>query len=207
MIVSNNLLKHYRFGASQRTSRIGRVTLAALFFVRFGILALGARTIWMEESKNFICNSSQMLCTPSCFDEFSPISSFNLFALQLVVLFTHALSVTYWSRSTNQASETWLQAYFRERKFQVIMHMLCLLSRMVIESVFIYTYYEVTGGVWLPEVTQCRTRFCEKNVICTDMNSFGKNIFSLSLCVVSFTSIIICSLELVLSLLPRRSPK
>ncbi|XP_063313427.1 gap junction beta-1 protein-like [Pelobates fuscus] len=194
-------------GASQLTSRIGRVSLAAFFFVRFGLLAVGARSVWMEEEKSFICNSSQLLCAPSCFDEFSPISSFNLFALQLVVLITHALSVTCWNRSTNQAAETQLQAYLRGRKVQVVLHILCLLSRVVIEGIFIFTYYEMSGGFLHPAVTKCHTQLCEKNVICTDLNSFSKNFFSLGLCAVSALSILICLMEVVISPLHRHPPK
>ncbi|XP_053320914.1 gap junction beta-1 protein-like [Spea bombifrons] len=194
-------------GTSYLASRLGRVSLAALFFVRFGILAVGGRSIWMEEEKNFMCNSTQLLCTPSCFDEFSPISSFNLFALQLVVLVTHALSVTCWNRSTSQAKETRLQAHLSRRNVQITLHILCLLSRILIEGVFVFTFYKVSGGFVHPAVTHCRSHLCERFVVCTDLNAFTKNVFSLGLCAASVLSIIICCSELIITSLPRQRAK
>ncbi|KAM8962143.1 gap junction beta-1 protein-like [Pelodytes ibericus] len=194
-------------GVSQLTTRIGRVSLAAFFFVRFGILAFGARSVWMEEKRNFICNSSQVLCTPSCFEEFSPISSFNIFALQLIVLVTHSLSVTCWNRSTYQPKETQLQAYLRGKKTQTILHMLCLLSRVLIEGVFIFTFYKVFGGFVLPAETRCHTHLCERFVTCTDLNAVSKNVFNACLCAASALSIIICLRELVVALLPKHAAK
>ncbi|KAM4807843.1 gap junction beta-1 protein-like [Rhinophrynus dorsalis] len=184
-------------GASHLTSRLGQGILTILFFIRFGILAVGARTLWKEEEKNFICNSTQLLCPASCFDEFCPISSFNLFSLQLVVLLTHSLSVACYNRTEYKAKEGWLQAHCRGRKAQMKLHMLCLLSRLFIESLFIFIYFKVSGGLLHPEWTQCHSHLCEPFVTCMDLNSGIKNVFSLCLCAVSAFCGTICLVELV----------
>ncbi|XP_075467543.1 gap junction beta-1 protein-like [Ascaphus truei] len=187
-------------GTSHLTSRLGRVSLAVLFFTRCGFLAVGGRTVWREEEKDFVCNSSRLLCTSSCFDDFSPISPFNLFSLQLVVLLTHALSVACFRRPDSQAKAGWLQAHFRGRMAQLWLHLLCLLSRVLIEGIFVLTFYKVSGGLLRPAVTHCHSQLCEPQVTCIDLNSTTKNIFSLCLCAVSTASCMVCLGEIAAAL-------
>ncbi|XP_040276343.1 gap junction beta-1 protein-like [Bufo bufo] len=186
-------------GMSSVASRISRASLSVLFFIRFGILLLGYKTIWLDEERDFICNSTRLLCMPSCFDEFLPISSFNLFALQIVALLTHSLCVACLARSAIQAREGWLQAQLRRKKVQMNLHVIGLLSRMLIEVLFILTYFKVTEGFVHQKTIHCRSTLCEKSVICTDINSTVKNIFSLCLCAASATSAMVCLWELVAS--------
>ncbi|KAM4709315.1 gap junction beta-2 protein-like isoform 1-T2 [Discoglossus pictus] len=187
-------------GVSSLASRLGRAGLAVLFFIRFGILAVGARTVWLDEEKDFTCNSSIQLCSVSCFNEFSPISSFNLFTLQLVVLITHGLSVACYTKLDSQAKGGWLKTQFRSKKSQLKLHILWLLCRFLIEGLFIFTFYMVSGGFLRSEVTQCHTQLCESLVTCTDENSDIKNIFNICLCVTSATSGVICLGEILFAL-------
>ncbi|XP_075707178.1 gap junction beta-1 protein-like [Rhinoderma darwinii] len=187
-------------GVSSIASKISRAFLSVLFFIRFGILLVGCKSIWQDEENDFICNSSRLLCLPSCFDEFSPISSFNLFALQMVALLTHSLCVACFSRPAFQAREGWLQVQLRRKKVQFNLHVFGLISRMLIEFLFILTYYKVTEGFVHRRTIHCHSTLCEKSVICTDVNSTVKNIFSLCLCAASATSAMICLWELIASL-------
>ncbi|XP_063777206.1 gap junction beta-1 protein-like [Pseudophryne corroboree] len=189
-------------GATSLASRLSRACLAVLFFIRFGILLIGCRTIWQDEEKDFICNSSKLLCKPSCFDEFSPISSFNLFSLQMVALLTHSLCVACFSRSSYQAREGWLHAQLRRKQVQRKLHVIILMSRMFIEGIFIFTFYKVTDGFVHKRTVQCHSTLCESLVTCTDANPTIKSIFSMCLCTASAASAIICLWELVTSLQP-----
>lgn len=184
-------------GMSSIASRISRALLSVLFFLRFGILLLGCKTVWLDEEKDFVCNSTRLLCAPSCFDDFSPISSFNLFSLQIVALLTHALCVTCFTRPAFQQREGWIQTQLRRKKVQFTFHVIGLISRMIIEVLFILTYYKVTEGFVHRSRIRCRSTLCEKSVICTDVRSFVKNMFSLCLCAASATSAAICLWELV----------
>ncbi|XP_053556636.1 gap junction beta-7 protein-like [Bombina bombina] len=185
-------------GVLPLASHISRAALAVLFFVRFGILAVGTWTIWRDEEKDFTCNSSRLLCSTSCFDEFSPISSFNLFSLQLVVLITHGLSVACYIRLGSIRKGAWVQ--FRNIRVQVKLHILWLLSRAIIEGLFIFTYCKVSGGFLRPAVTQCHSQLCEEQIICTDQTSYIKNILNLCICTASAASGFICLKEIVESL-------
>ncbi|KAM3936524.1 gap junction beta-2 protein-like [Leptodactylus fuscus] len=184
-------------GVSSLTSKISRAILSVLFFIRFGILLLGCKTIWQDEEKDFVCNSTRILCVPSCFDEYLPISSFNIFALQMVALVTHSLCVACFARTSFQLSEGWLQAQFRRRNVQFNLHVIGLISRILIEAIFILTYYKVAEGFWLQSSIHCRSTLCEKSVICRDINSTVKNIFSLCLCAASVSSAMICLWEII----------
>ncbi|XP_075046650.1 gap junction beta-1 protein-like [Mixophyes fleayi] len=187
-------------GTSSHTSRVSRACLAILFFTRFGILLVGCRTFWQDEEKDFICNSSKLLCTPSCFDEFSPLSSFNLFSLQMVALLTHSLCVACFSRSSYQTREGWLHAQLKRKQVQMRLHVIGLMSRMLIEVIFIFTFYKVTEGFVHKRTVQCHSTLCESLVICTDVNSTIKNMFSMCLCASSASSAMICLWELMASL-------
>ncbi|XP_069820581.1 gap junction beta-1 protein-like [Dendropsophus ebraccatus] len=187
-------------GVASTASKISRGILSVLFFIRFGILLLGCKTVWYDEEKYFLCNSTRLLCMPSCFDEFSPISSFNFFGLQMVALLTHSLCVACFTHSAFQAKEGWLQDQLRRKKVQLYLHVIGLTSRILIEVLFILTYYKITEGFVHRRTIHCHSTLCEKSVICTDVNSTVKNIFSLCLCAASATSAMICLGELVTSL-------
>ncbi|XP_068127323.1 gap junction beta-1 protein-like [Hyperolius riggenbachi] len=193
-------------GTSSLTSRLSRVCLVVLFCVRCGLLLVGCRTIWQDEEKNFICNSTRILCKPSCFDEFSPISSFNLFSLQTVALVTHAMCVAFLTRSGYQAKEGWLHAQLRRKTVQMKLHILGLISRILIEGLFILTFYKVTEGFIHRRTIHCHTAMCEPFVFCTDINSTIKNVFSLCMCAASAASVMICAWEL-LNCLPSNQHK
>ncbi|KAM5193299.1 gap junction beta-3 protein-like [Mantella aurantiaca] len=184
-------------GSSSLASRLSRVCLAVLLCARFGILIFGYRTVWENEENNFHCNTSKILCKPSCFDEFSPFSSFNLFALQLVALLTHSLCVVCFSRSAYQGKEGWLHSQLRRKTVQMKLHIIALISRILIEGLFILTFYKVTVGFVHSRTTQCHTTLCEPFVICTDINATAKDIFSLCLCAASAASAMICFWELL----------
>lgn len=184
-------------GSSSLASRIGRVGLAVLLCARLGILMVGYRTIWQDEEKNFHCNTSKLLCKPSCFDEFSPFSSFNLFALQLVCLLTQSMCVVCFTRSAYQGKEGWMHAQLRKRTVQMKLHIIALMSRILIEGLFILTFYKVTEGFVQKRTTQCHTTLCEPFVICTDINAAVKNILNLCLCAASAASAMICFWELL----------
>ncbi|XP_018419950.1 PREDICTED: gap junction beta-1 protein-like [Nanorana parkeri] len=184
-------------GSSSLASRLGRVCLAVLFCARFGILIVGYRTVWEEEEKNFHCNTSNLLCRPICFDEFSPISSFNIFSLHLVVLLTHSMCVIYFSSSAYQVKEGWLHSQLRRKSVQTKLHIIVLISRILIEGLFIFTFYKVTDGFAHRRTTRCETTLCEPFVICTDLNAFLKNILSLCHCAASAASAMICFKELL----------
>ncbi|XP_071982668.1 gap junction beta-1 protein-like [Engystomops pustulosus] len=188
-------------GVSLNASKLSRAILSVLFFLRFGILLLGCKTVWYDEEKDFVCNSTRILCVPSCFDEFSPISSFNLFALQMVALFTHSLCVACFARSSFHVREGWLQAQLRRKKVQFHIHVFGMISRIVIEVLFIFTYYKVVEGFGQRKTINCHSTLCEKYVVCSDMKSTVKTVFSLCLCAASASSATICLWELTTSLL------
>ncbi|KAM4049828.1 gap junction beta-1 protein-like [Anomaloglossus baeobatrachus] len=187
-------------GVSSIASKISRAILSVLLFIRFGILLLGCKTVWLDEEKDFLCNSTRILCLPSCLDEFSPISSFNLFSLQMVALLTHSLCVACFARSTFQTREGWIQTQLRRKKVQFNLHVIGLISRILVELLFILTYYKITEGFVHRRTIHCQSTFCEKSVICTDVNSTVKNIFSLCMCAASGISAMICLWELMASL-------
>ncbi|XP_077108762.1 gap junction beta-1 protein-like [Ranitomeya variabilis] len=187
-------------GVSSIASKMSRAILSVLLFIRIGILLLGCKTVWLDEEKDFLCNSTRLLCLPSCFDEFSPISSFNLFSLQMVALLTHSLCVAFFARSTFQARDGWLHAQLRRKNVQFNLHFIGLISRILIEVLFILTYYKITEGFVHRRTIHCQSTLCEKSVICTDVNSTVKNIFSLCLCAASGVSAMICWWELIVSL-------
>ncbi|XP_066458173.1 gap junction beta-1 protein-like [Eleutherodactylus coqui] len=187
-------------GMSSVASKISRAALSVLFFIRFGILFLGCKTIWQDEERDFLCNSTRSLCRPSCFDEFLPISPFSLFAFQMVAVLTHSLCVACFARSAFQVREGWLQTQLRRKKVQFNLHVIGLISRMLIEVLFILTYYKVTEGFVHRRTFHCQSALCERSVICTDMNSTVKNAFSWCLCAASAGSAGICLWELIASL-------
>ncbi|OCT97530.1 hypothetical protein XELAEV_18009758mg [Xenopus laevis] len=184
-------------GASHLISELGQATLTILCFIRFGILAVGSQTLWKDEEKHYTCNSTQLLCQPTCFDEYSPISSFNLFSLQLVVLFTLSLSLVCYNQSRHKNREGSLLSHFQGRN-QLKLHILHLLSRMLIESIFIFTFFNVSTGQ--SGAAQCHSAHCEAFVSCLDLREGAKKMVSLGFCTASAVSGMICLGELLSSL-------
>ncbi|KAE8631701.1 hypothetical protein XENTR_v10001281 [Xenopus tropicalis] len=186
-------------GVSHFTSELGRTILIILSFIRFGILAVGSQTLWKDEEMDFSCNSTQLLCQPSCFDEYCPISSFNLFSLQLVVLFTLSLSLICYMPSKYKNREGSLLGHLQGRN-QLKLHILHLLSRILIESIFIVTFFKVSPGLLQSGVAQCHSVQCEAFVICVDLKEEAKQMFSIGFCAASAVSGFICLGELLSSL-------
>ncbi|OCU00449.1 hypothetical protein XELAEV_18006226mg [Xenopus laevis] len=186
-------------GASHLTSELGRATLTILCFIRFGILAVGSETVWKDEEKDFTCNSSQLLCPLSCFDEYCPISSFNLFSLQLVVLFTLSLSFVCYNQSHRKNREGSLLGHLQGRH-QLKLHILHLLSRSLIETILIFTFFKVSTGLLQSGAAQCQSLYCEPFVICVDQREGAKKMFSFGFCTASAVSGMVCLGELLSSL-------
>ncbi|XP_069468327.1 gap junction beta-2 protein-like [Ambystoma mexicanum] len=192
-------------GASARTTPLGRACLAVLFCLRLGALAIGAKTLWRHEERDFTCNSSSEICHSSCFDAFSPVSPFNFFTLQLVVLLTQALALANYSRQNSAAKGRWLRYPFKSRAGLVRLHFLFLLAKMAIECIFLITFCELYGGLLQPGVVKCHLDQCEEHVACLVHNSSAKNVFNVFMLSASFSCILLCLAEACTVLLELRS--
>ncbi|XP_029469404.1 gap junction beta-2 protein-like [Rhinatrema bivittatum] len=183
-------------GTGMHATRLGRTCLALLFFTRLGVLAVGAKTLYRNEDEDFVCNSSHRSCTGACFNNYSPISPFNLFILQAVVLFTHALAVANYFRHNSQAKDNWLQRKFRSRLGQDRQHFVSVLAKAMIEGIFLTTFYKLYDGLQRPSIVQCATMPCESLVTCTVQKAGEKDVFNLCMNAMSLACLLLCLKEL-----------
>ncbi|XP_030075635.1 gap junction beta-6 protein [Microcaecilia unicolor] len=186
-------------GLRMQATRLGTTCLALLFFTRLGLLVVGAKTLYKNEEGDFVCNSSLQSCSSACFNTYSPISPFNLFTLQVVVLFTHALTVASYFQHNSQAKATWLQSRLRSRLGLDKQHFLSILAKAMIEGIFIITFYKIYDGFQRPATVQCTTIPCENLVTCTVQKAREKNGFNLCMNTMSVACLFVCLNELYLT--------
>nr|XP_033812653.1 gap junction beta-2 protein-like [Geotrypetes seraphini]XP_033812654.1 gap junction beta-2 protein-like [Geotrypetes seraphini]XP_033812655.1 gap junction beta-2 protein-like [Geotrypetes seraphini] len=186
-------------GMSIQASRLGRTCLALFFFTRLGFLVVGAKTLYKNEEGDFVCNSSLQSCSSVCFNSYSPISPFNLFTLQVVVLFTHALTVASHFRHNSQAKSTWLQSRLRSRLGLDKQHFLSILAKAMIEGIFVVTFYKIFDALQRPAAIQCDAIPCENLITCTVQKAGAKNGFNLCMNIMALACLFVCLNELYLT--------
>ncbi|KAG6934947.1 gap junction beta-4 protein-like [Chelydra serpentina] len=157
-------------GTSAQAPRLCRAGLAAVFALRLGALAAGAGTLWRDEVGDLACNASGESCRHTCFAAAFPVSPFSLFALQLAVIFSHALASSWHGRPHGEGS--WLQP----TQQRLWLHLGSLLAKAVLEGVFLVTFHMLYSH--FPVLVQCPPAPCPPAVTCAILNAREKDAFN-----------------------------
>ncbi|XP_039371969.1 gap junction beta-3 protein-like [Mauremys reevesii] len=164
-------------GTSAHAPRLCRAALAVLFTLRLSALAVGARTLWWDEVGDLACNASAESCRRACFDAAFPVSPFSLFALQLAVIFSHALASSWHFRPRSEGMGSWLQPTLRGKQQRLWLHLGSLLAKAVLEGVFLVTFHTLYSH--FPVLVQCPpSPPCPPAVTCAILNAGEKDAFN-----------------------------
>ncbi|KAM6466252.1 gap junction beta-5 protein-like [Liasis olivaceus] len=156
-------------GTGSRAPRLCRASLASLTVFRLGSLAVGAATVWQDESGDLWCNSTHQSCLLSCLDEAFPVSPFNLFLLQTASLLAHGLACVFLFPSPDaQEKGRCGQSQLRGRGLELRFHLVNLLAKILLEGIFVMTFHSLYSrypeilyfppSMSCPEATWCIIR-------------------------------------------------
>ncbi|XP_032646817.1 gap junction beta-2 protein-like [Chelonoidis abingdonii] len=163
-------------GTSTHAPRLCRASLAVVFTLRLSALAVGAKTLWRDEVGDLACNASTESCRRTCFAAAFPISPFSLFALQLAVIFSHALASSWHLHPRGQGMGSWLQPTLRGKQQRLWLHLGSLLAKAVLEGIFLVTFHTLYSH--FPVLVQCRPSPCPPAVTCAILNAGEKDAFN-----------------------------
>ncbi|CAM4713467.1 unnamed protein product, partial [Caretta caretta] len=122
------------------------------------------------------CNASAESCHRTCFDAAFPISPCSLFALLLVVIFSHALASSWHFRPHGEAKGSWLQPKPRGKQQRLWLLLGSLLAKAVLEGIFLVTFHMLYSH--FPALVQCPPSACPPAVTCAILNAREKDIFN-----------------------------
>ncbi|XP_067410907.1 gap junction beta-7 protein-like [Emydura macquarii macquarii] len=163
-------------GTSGHCPRPCRGGLAALFTLRLGAWLVGAKTLWRDEVGDLACNASGESCRRTCFDAAFPLSPASLFALQLVVIFTHGLACSRHVCQHGGGQGGRPQPKLRGKQQQLWLHLGSLLAKAVLEGIFLVTFHALYSP--FPVLVQCPPSPCPPAVTCTILNAREKGAFN-----------------------------
>ncbi|KAM9112313.1 gap junction beta-2 protein-like [Pangshura tecta] len=163
-------------GTSAHAPRLCRAGLAGVFTLRLSALVVGARTLWWDEVGDLACNASAESCRRTCFDAAFPVSPFSLFALQLAVIFSHALASSWHFRPRGEGMGSWLQPTLQGKQQQLWLHLGSLLAKAVLEGVFLVMFHMLYSH--FPVLVQCPPSPCPPAVTCAILNAREKDAFN-----------------------------
>ncbi|XP_043576677.1 gap junction beta-5 protein-like [Chiloscyllium plagiosum] len=154
-------------------------SLALIFGIRFLVVIINTFTIWKDDLLDLQCNSTRVGCRHQCYTEFSPLSPFTLFTLQLVFIFT--LSMANYLYNSLYASEG------REWKTGFIN----MLAKILIEGFFLFLHHMLYPNILRPHMFECHITPCEKTVVCVMLKSQQKDVFVMFMYTCSFASLLL----------------
>ncbi|XP_078279706.1 gap junction beta-2 protein-like [Rhinoraja longicauda] len=168
-------------GTQPHTPFCVKSSLALLFAVRFVIIIVTAGTVWNDDLGDLICNSTRVGCRHECYNSFSIISPFNLFALQLILVITLLFAVAF------------LQNARQPRDISCLPD--SMLARMLTEGAFLILWHVICPGLLRQPNFKCDANPCEQIVVCTMLQSKQKNAFAVVMYICSLACLFICTTE------------
>ncbi|XP_055514927.1 gap junction beta-2 protein-like [Leucoraja erinacea] len=171
-------------GSQPRTPIYVKSSLALLFVVRLIIMIVTAKTTWNDDLGDLICNSTRVGCRYECYNNYSIISPFNLFALQLIFIISLLIAVAFLQNPRQPIDISCSPA-----------NSYCMLARMVIEGAFLVLWPAIYHGLLRQPNFKCDTNPCEQTVVCTMLQNQQKNAFVVVMYICSLACLFICATE------------
>ncbi|XP_043911352.1 gap junction beta-2 protein-like [Protopterus annectens] len=182
-------------GTSSYSSPLSRVTLSCAFVMRLTALLTESKVFKKEQ--DFACNSTQRGCQTVCFNTLSPYSAVNLFALQLLFIFSYALAVAvHFRESTLEKSATWFRGPLKTKYGKFRFHILSLFAKCLIEGIFLVTFYQLSDTLLNSGTMNCNLYPCEQLVMCAVLNVTEQVLFSYFMYGLSLACALICIVEI-----------
>ncbi|XP_063003425.1 gap junction beta-3 protein-like [Elgaria multicarinata webbii] len=179
-------------GTSGQVPRLCRAGLTLLTALRLGTLALGAETLWRDETADLWCDDTSRSCLLACFNEAFPISPFNLFLLHMATVLAHGLACAFLFRPPDcQGKGLWWHGRLRGKSQQWRLHLINLVAKILLESVFLMAFHSLYGRY--PAVLHCPLSVsCPKAAFCTIRQAAWKHAFNLFVAGMSWLSVTLC---------------
>ncbi|XP_048415672.1 gap junction beta-7 protein-like [Stegostoma tigrinum] len=168
-------------GTGAHVSSRVRNYLALIFGIRSLILIINAFTIWKDDFFDLKCNSTRVGCHHQCYTQFSPMSPFTLFTLQIVFIFTLSTANYLYNRDSLYVSQTkeWTTGFIN------------MIAKTLIEGFFLFLHHMLYPNILRPHLFECHITPCEKTVICTMLKSQQKDVFVIWMYICSCASLLI----------------
>ncbi|XP_062815963.1 gap junction beta-5 protein-like [Anolis carolinensis] len=184
-------------GTGPRAPRLCRAGLSLLTAARLVWLALGAQTLWRDETSSSVlqCNGTTASCSLACFDDAFPVSPFDLFLLQMASVACHgvACAVLFRPPDCQAKGPRW---WHRELHSHVRLHTISLLAKVFVETLPLMLLHGLhspyPSRLWCPPSPPS----CPQIVFCDVRDAAWKNIFVVSFAGASWLSVSLCAVVL-----------
>ncbi|XP_070968712.1 gap junction beta-4 protein-like [Oncorhynchus clarkii lewisi] len=193
-------------GVNKYSTVFGRVWLSMVFVFRFLVFVVAAQRVWVDESKDFVCNTAQPGCVNVCYDHIFPISHIRLWALQLIFVTCPSLMVVAHvtlreeKDSKYSAMHEGSHLYANPGKKRGGLwwtYLASLIFKAGFDAGFLYILYYVYEGYDMPRLSKCSLEPCPNTVDCYISRPTEKKIFTIFMVVSSAVCILICICEMV----------
>lgn len=195
-------------GVNKYSTAFGRVWLSIVFLFRVMVFVVAAEKVWGDEQKDFKCNTAQPGCHNVCYDHFFPVSHVRLWALQLIFVTCPSLlvvmHVTYREerekKNTEKYGEHCRRLYANPGKKRGGLwwtYVLCLVFKILVDTVFVYLIYHIYEGYDFPSLIKCEEPPCPNKVDCFIARPTEKRIFTIFMVVTSMACILLSIFEIV----------
>ncbi|XP_048469890.1 gap junction beta-5 protein-like [Rhincodon typus] len=162
-------------------SSCARNYLALVFGIRSLVVITNTFTIWKDDFLDLKCNSTRVGCHHQCYTQFSPMSPFILFILQIVFIFTLSMANYLYNRDSLYVSQNkeWKTGFIN------------MLAKILIEGFFLFLHHMLYPNILRPHIFECHITPCEKTVVCTMLKSQQKDVFVMWMYICSCASLLI----------------
>nr|XP_003228231.1 PREDICTED: gap junction beta-4 protein-like [Anolis carolinensis] len=189
-------------GVNKYSTVVGRVWLTVVFVFRFLVYVVAAEDVWSEDQQDFVCNTGQLGCTKSCYNQFFPISHIRLWALQLILVTCPSLlvllHVTYreaqQQKHIEEAGKRCRSLYSNFRKSHGGLwwtYFLSILVKVAVDLTFLYIFHCLYPNFKLPTMVTCDAFPCPNVVTCFISKTTEKNIFSYFMAAIAMLCVIL----------------
>ncbi|CAH2320481.1 gap junction beta-5 -like [Pelobates cultripes] len=193
-------------GVNKFSTEFGRLWLSIVFIFRILIYAVTATRVWGDDQKDFDCNTRQPGCANVCYDQYFPISHIRLWALQLIMVTCPSLLVVMHvayrenreRKRKEQLGEKCDKLYKdigKKRGGLWWTYLVSLLVKAVIDTAFIYIFYQLYENIFLPSVVKCSLSPCPNIVDCFISRPSEKNIFTVFMIAASAVCVLLNIIE------------
>lgn len=191
--MGTDVLMQLLSGTTTQAPPLGRAGLAVLMAVRLAALAVGARSLWRDETGDLVCNATAS-CRLACFDSTFPVSPFTLFLLQAAFVSALGLACSCLQRPPDCQAKGRLH----KETQQLQIHVLSVLARILLEGTFLTTFHVLCASY--PQAVHCpASTLCPSTVVCTVQNAQWKDAFDLFMAATSWASVAVCLMLLSLA--------
>uniref|UniRef100_UPI003AAAE5B4 uncharacterized protein n=1 Tax=Centroberyx gerrardi TaxID=166262 RepID=UPI003AAAE5B4 len=172
---------------------MGKAVLPVLLVVRLVTLGVAGQTVWLDDFKEFVCNTRREGCSEVCFNRATPVSPIRLWTLQLVLVLASGLVfLCYLVHLTNQENQVKQGGEVKGHTMGA--YLACMASVILLEVGFVVAQLFLYGFQVMPNL-DCARMPCPYVTHCVAPRAQQKTAFLLIMFSVSCLSLLLSVAE------------